>query len=68
MGSHWLQMALIWTLGSEWRASRAPIFNPKEVTILSILSLSLQQTYKIGGGGGHTQIQRSHEEQEFNII
>lgn len=41
MGSHWLQMALIWTLGSECRASRAPIFNPKEVTILSIFSLSL---------------------------
>lgn len=41
IGSHWLQMAFRWTFGSVCRDSRAPILNPKEVTIFSIFSLSL---------------------------
>ena len=41
-GSHWSKMALRQTRGSEWRPSRADIFRFKDLTICSVLILSLQ--------------------------
>lgn len=42
MGSHWVQMALRCTLGSECRESRGRMDRPSEFTILLIFSLSLE--------------------------